>query len=504
MRPDRPGATARQVPISRSRKLAGRGGDRSWHNHTAQVARRARSGRGLPALSAFLTSLAFVAPLAWASRAQAWASVEHQEIGRGSYLRACADLTATVASHGKPEAPEAGVKARFERVCGANLPVLARLYGDATAIAGDFLGHPSEFLSQSGAWRFHSKKSYYLLALENSAHFNPTSTRSWAEYHQQAIAYALAGAAGEGLTSVEQFQLALFESAFADHYLQDSFAAGHMGFNRAASSAAAAKSFHDAWNARGRVATDRAGHRWVTFGDGRLDNPANEEGRRHVMEAATLSVRGVLTAFVLGARVPEDEIAVWQILPFTIEAPELLADVAEVFVKEGPERATQTKTDDELVPLQLTIRPAYKDMVATASFWSVGAFSDPGDPYLALVGGLELGIPFVPAQTYLGAGGTLQAPERKRAAVIDTGLLVPLGLSVAGLVSHQLNVTASWLLGNGFAAIVHGEYQLNVELGDVLVNLHLGLAEIFPHPRTGYYGAVGLGFVFSAAGGGAF
>ena len=504
MRPDRPGATARQVPISRSRKLAGRGGDRSWHNHTAQVARRARSGRGLPALSAFLTSLAFVAPLAWASRAQAWASVEHQEIGRGSYLRACADLTATVASHGKPEAPEAGVKARFERVCGANLPVLAKLYGDATAIAGDFLGHPSEFLSQSGAWRFHSKKSYYLLALENSAHFNPTSTRSWAEYHQQAIAYALAGAAGEGLTSVEQFQLALFESAFADHYLQDSFAAGHMGFNRAASSAAAAKSFHDAWNARGRVATDRAGHRWVTFGDGRLDNPANEEGRRHVMEAATLSVRGVLTAFVLGARVPEDEIAVWQILPFTIEAPELLADVAEVFVKEGPERATQTKTDDELVPLQLTIRPAYKDMVATASFWSVGAFSDPGDPYLALVGGLELGIPFVPAQTYLGAGGTLQAPERKRAAVIDTGLLVPLGLSVAGLVSHQLNVTASWLLGNGFAAIVHGEYQLNVELGDVLVNLHLGLAEIFPHPRTGYYGAVGLGFVFSAAGGGAF
>ena len=119
---------------------------------------------------------------------------------------------------------------------------------------------------------------YYLLALENSAHFNPTSTRSWAEYHQQAIVYALAGAAGEGLTSVEQLQLALFESAFADHYLQDSFAAGHMGFNRAASSAAAAKSFHDAWNARGRVATDRAGHRWVTFGDGRLDNPANEEG----------------------------------------------------------------------------------------------------------------------------------------------------------------------------------------------------------------------------------
>ena len=407
-------------------------------------------------------------------------------------------LTATIAARGTPD-PR--LNARFERVCGDNRAILAKLYGDATAIAGDFLGHPSEFLSQSGAWRFHSKKSYYLLALENSAHFNPTSTRSWAEYHQQAIAYALVGAAGEGLTTVEQFQLALFESAFADHYLQDSFAAGHMGFNRAASSAAAAKSFHDAWNARGRVATDRAGHRWVTFGDGRLDDPANEEGRRHVVEAATLSIRGVLTAFVLGTRVPEDEIAVWQILPFTVEAPELLADVAEVFIKERPEKAI---ADRELVPLQLTIRPVYKDMVATASFWSVGAFSDPGDPYLALVGGLELGIPFVPAQTYLGAGGTLQAPERKRAAVIDTGVLIPLGLSVSGLLSHQLNVTTSWLLGHGFAAVVHGEYQLNVELGDLLLNLHAGLAGIFPQPRAGYYGAVGLGFVFSAAGGGAF
>ena len=264
------------------------------------MAGRKRRGRGLFAL--WPPFLALSAPLAFASTAHAWASVEHQEIGRAAYLCACADLTAKLASHGTPGAP--GIKARFERVCGGNLPVLARLYGDATAIAGDFLGHPSEFLSQTGAWRFHSNKSYYLLALENSAHFNPASTRSWAEYHQQAIAYALVGAGGEGLTAVEQFQLALLESAFADHYLQDSFAAGHMGFNRAASSAAAAKSFHDAWNARGRVATDRAGDRWVTFGDGRLDDPANAEGRRHVMDAATLSIRGVLTAFVLGARVP--------------------------------------------------------------------------------------------------------------------------------------------------------------------------------------------------------
>ncbi len=437
---------------------------------------------------AVMIELALAAPVA------AWGTVEHQEIGRTAYAGACADLRTSVAAR----APDPRVAARLERVCGANLAVLARLYGDATAIAGDFLGHPSEFLSQAGAWRFSSKKYYYLLALENGAHFNPTSTRSWAEYHREALRYALAAAAADGLASVEQQQLAVFENAFADHYLQDSFAAGHMGFNRAASSAAAAKSFHDAWNARGRVATDRAGHRWTTYGDGRLDQEANAVGKRHVMEAATLSVRSLLGAFVLGAPAPDDELGVWQLLPFTIEAPVVPTDVEEIFKK--PEAAAQA----ELVPLEATIRPTTKDLVTTAVFWSAAPFSDPGDPYLALVGGIELGIPFVPAQTYLGAGGTLQAPAQRRAAVIDTGVLIPLGLSVSGLLSHQLNVTSSWLIRRGFGAIVHAEYQLNVELGDLLVSLHAGLAELFPDPHTGYYGALGLGFVFSAAGGGAF
>jgi hypothetical protein len=435
-----------------------------------------------------------VALLLCSTPAFAWSTVEHQEIGRDAYLGACADVRAAVAAR---KSPDPRVAARLDRVCGANMPVFARLYGDATAIAGDFLGHPSEFLSQSGAWRFSSKKYYYLLALENSAHFNPTSTRSWAEYHQQAIAYALTGAAADGLVVVEQLQLAIFESAFADHYLQDSFAAGHMGFNRAASSAAAAKSFHDTWNSRGRVATDRAGDRWVTFGDGRLDDPKNAEGKRHLMRAATLSMRSLLTAFVLGVPAPEDDLAIWQLLPFTIEAPELLTDVAEIFLNGA-------SADRELIPLQVAIRPATKDLVLTAKFWSVASFAEPGDPTMAVVGGIELGIPFVPAQSYLGAGATLHTPEGRPAAVIDTGVLIPLGLGLSGLLSHQLDLTASWLIRRDFGVILHAEYQLNVELGDLLLSLLAGLAEIFPQPHTGYYAGVGLGFVFSAAGGGAF
>jgi hypothetical protein len=440
------------------------------------------------------TALAALAWLILEAPAFGWTTPEHQEIGRDAYTGACAQLRGTVASLA---ARDPTVAARLERVCGANLPVLARLYGDGTAIAGDFLGHPSEFLSQTGAWRFSSKKHYWLLALENSQHFNPTSTRAWAEYHQQAVAYALAAAAAPGVASVQQLELALFENAFADHYLQDSFAAGHMGFNRAASSAAAAKSFHDTWNRRGRVVTDRAGDRWVSHGDGRLDEPTNAGGKQHLMQAATLSVRSLLSAFVRGVPDPEDEMAVWQILPFTIEAPQLLTDVMEIFVKEPA-------SDDALIPLQVAIRPATKDLVTTATFWSAASFAAPRDPILALVAGIELGIPFVPAQTYLGAGGTLRTPEQRPAAVVDTGVLIPLGLSVAGLLSHQLDVTASWLIRRDFGAIAHAEYQLNLELGDVLISAQVGLAEIFPHRHTGYYAGFALGFVFSAAGGGAF
>jgi hypothetical protein len=430
----------------------------------------------------------------WPSLAGAWASPEHQEIGREAYRRACAELDAVVATRRVSPA----VTGRLEIACGKNLETLAEIYGDATALAGDYLEEPSEFISQAGAWRFNSRKSYWLLALENSAHFNPMATRSWAEYHSAAIREGLAAAGVDGLAAVNAFQLALHESAFADHFLQDAFAAGHMGFNRTASGASASKSFHDAWNARGRIVTDRSGGRWITFGDGRLDRPQNAEARRHVMEAATLSLRGVLRAFVLGERSADEELAVWGMLPFAIQAPEMDVDVVELFEK--PDEAANRR----LVPLVAAIRPVRKDTVVTAAVWSAAPFSDTGEDVTAAVAGVELAVPRAPAQVHLGAGGTLREAGGSHSAVVDAGLLFPLGISFRGLISHQLNVAASWVIGNRLATLVHANYQLNVELGDVLLAAQGGVVEFFPSIRTGWYAAAGMGMTFSAAGGGAF
>src|SRR6185312_6273470 len=97
-----------------------------------------------------------------------------------SYLAACASVEVAITT--QREGASGDVRGRFEIACGPR-DQLAHLYGDATAIAGDFVGHPSEVLSPHGAWKFSSPRHYYLLALENSEHFNPLSTESWREFH---------------------------------------------------------------------------------------------------------------------------------------------------------------------------------------------------------------------------------------------------------------------------------------------------------------------------------
>src|SRR5690606_30792840 len=112
---------------------------------------------------------------------------------------------------------------------------------------------------------------------------------------------------------------------YADHFLQDSYCAGHMGFNRSASSIAATSAFHDLWNKRGRTVRNRAGETWVTRGDSYLNSEANQEGRRRVILAATMSAYGFVATFVNGAREHAHELEIWRQLPYLIGAPSVPA-----------------------------------------------------------------------------------------------------------------------------------------------------------------------------------
>lgn len=140
-------------------------------------------------------------------------------------------------------------------------------YGELVALSGDFYGSAEElFLEQPAAlpwWKGandlsrlraalateldwireeqrHEKagypdstltfvwtaKSYLELAEDNTAHFGWHNVKRYCEYHAKAIEYALAAKTQD--PSNESWVRAMFYNGFADHFLTDGFAAGHI------------------------------------------------------------------------------------------------------------------------------------------------------------------------------------------------------------------------------------------------------------------------------------
>ena len=118
-----------------------------------------------------------------------------------------------------------------------------------------------------------------------------------------------AGAGDEGLSGgpiARDFAQVFYTSAFADHFLQDAFSAGHAGFNRPSTGAVASKAFHDIWNRSGRLVKSPTGSCWVQYGDGKLAF-ASDTARFQIDAAEKASVYDVLAAFITGKRDPGRE-----------------------------------------------------------------------------------------------------------------------------------------------------------------------------------------------------
>jgi hypothetical protein len=428
---------------------------------------------------------AVVVALALASAG--WNYVEHVAIGKESYTAACQALAAELAN------AEPAVKIRLAIACD-NLDIAAELYGQATALAGDRFGAPQDFLSTSAGWKAASRKQYLGLALGNSTHFHPYAPREWRRYHAEALKHALGAAATEGLDAVDGLQRALFESAFADHFLHDSFSSGHMGFNRAASSVAASLAYHDLWNRKGRVVRDRSGASWRTYGDGRLDHARNVMGRIHVIQVATLSIGAVLRGFVVGKRDAANELAIWRSLPFVIEAPDLPSLTDRIVG--AP--ASQTT----LHPLGAVNWPARKDRVVDVRFLVTGT-TDGDSPITALLLGYHVSLPVIATRVHLGVGAGLPHGPRDLTFAFDVGFTSQLGLTNDGILEHQLGGGVLWELDYGPpGASLWGGYLVNIEIGRSLLQFQVGPAFLYPERQLGYAAAFGFARVLSAAGGG--
>jgi hypothetical protein len=263
-------------------------------------------------------ALSLVAMTLMASRnGVAWNSEEHGRSGKKAYARACELVAAREEVRSSPIA-----EIRLRSVCNERY---ARLYGQACAIAGDYTSSPQELLSAAGALRVHDDISYFSLALDNATHFQPHSVREWRRHHSVALELAIqATDQKHHSTMVEGFEKAFYTNAFADHFLQDSFAAGHIGMNRAATSPGPAKKVHDVVNRLGLWVRSDDGEVWKTFGDGHLssvppgicaDEPRHEPSELHVVRANAHSVAGVLYAFAIGTSNTEFDVEVARQIP---------------------------------------------------------------------------------------------------------------------------------------------------------------------------------------------
>ena len=255
-----------------------------------------------------------------ATTAYGWNGEEHNIIGSCGYAVACGELAKHVEATG-----DTASKERYRLVCtavgvdhasgdtiGANYSY-APLAGEWSALAADHAQTPEQLNSIQLGDIAIDYRSMAENAVTNYRHFHPVSVTSWRTEHFSALEAVASAATKTGIPLVEAFEKGMAIEAFAQHYLQDSFAAGHMGFNRVGSSKAASLAYHNEASIRGRCVANVKGEAWVTYGDGNLNR--SPDGWKHAVLTSSLSWYDFLATFVSGVPVTTRWQLVWAEFP---------------------------------------------------------------------------------------------------------------------------------------------------------------------------------------------
>jgi len=237
----------------------------------------------------------------------AWDSKEHQELGTESITKACELFHTNLTQSGtKLNNQQQHI---IDRACN---DITFQVYGRAVALAGDYSETPQdlinnsilsfpkylekyddwntaldEYIKESEQWKFAHLKmflsfqfkvkefaddinalvDYWNLASNNNSHFHPMAPKEWSRHHQQALLLAEKVKLGESTDIWE----GLYTQAFSDHFLQDSFSAGHIGMARGDMAPGDALLQHNHLNELGLFVQNERGDEWYTFGDHYLD-----------------------------------------------------------------------------------------------------------------------------------------------------------------------------------------------------------------------------------------
>jgi hypothetical protein len=232
---------------------------------------------------------------------EAWVTIEHIDIGAAYYKEACEYFR-------NPDIVRSAAQRQRADLACSPAEKMARYYGELTAYGGDYAAKPeaipmdlevmSKRLEDLSNWKKVKNLLHRaLLALKDGKHFQPYAQEQWRLYHRRAL--ELATQARQEGSDDQKFRHALVTNAFADHFLQDAFSAGHNGTDRETTIPSLQKVYHDAFCCWGRFLGDGYGNTWFTLGDGGLDKPCNKEGRARMHHAGIESVRNFLWQFIM-------------------------------------------------------------------------------------------------------------------------------------------------------------------------------------------------------------
>jgi hypothetical protein len=199
--------------------------------------------------------------------------------------------------------------------------------------------------------------SYIKLAQANFDHFAPDSLTAYKTGHRYAMETAREGFAkmqtGDLQEANRLLELAYAQNAFANHYLTDSFSAGHMRTPRraiakgvflpAALNLLIANLMHNEDNRHGLNVVNAEGTSWVAYGDGYLYKPEAEVQRLVMLDAMQRSADGVYNTFVTG-KIP-DKFPEMDLLPDYSKIEEM-NDTAPLFKVENGVVLKRVKNND--------------------------------------------------------------------------------------------------------------------------------------------------------------
>ena len=170
---------------------------------------------------------------------------------------------------------------------------------------------------------------YTYLAKTNFDHFGEDALTCYKAGH--ALAQITAINAKNSFNPHAELMKAYAINAFADHFLTDLFAAGHIRtprrklFESATSyfeeifAGLCAKAMHDEDNKFGLWVENNKGDKWVAYGDARYRDWCNAANRIIMKAALQQSMHEVYEAFGTGSKIPDDKSKVLDYLPKIIQ-----------------------------------------------------------------------------------------------------------------------------------------------------------------------------------------